>query len=115
MDVKNLKEIVSRKLTQLLKNSGKTLEASAYDLNMPLSQYYRLLKGQCLPLLPTFLNISRVYGVSLDWWFTNNEPPKPQNEIKRNLLEYKLLKTFKKLDGKAQKSALVILNTLAKR
>ena len=113
MNVKHLKEITSRKLALLLKNSGKTLEATAYDLNIPLSQYYRLLKGQCLPLLPTFLNISRVYGVSLDWWFQNSKPPKTVKTHK-NLLEYKLLKAFKKLDAKSQKSAVGILNALAK-
>jgi transcriptional regulator with XRE-family HTH domain len=114
MDVKPLKEIISRKLTFLLKKSGKTLNTTADDLQMPLSQYYRLLKGQRLPLLPTFVHISRAYGMSLDWWFKDIESRPKQIETAENPIEYQLFKTLKGFDPRGQKIALALLKTLAK-
>ncbi|MDR1323323.1 MAG: hypothetical protein LBK68_02680 [Candidatus Margulisbacteria bacterium] len=115
MDVKNLKNIVSKKLTLLLKNSGKTLEATAYALDMPLSQYYRLLKGQCLPLLPTFLHISKIYGLSLDWWFAERGLPQKRTVSAKNSTEYQIFKILNGLATGEQKIVLATLKTLAKR
>ncbi|GBR73333.1 hypothetical protein NO1_0734 [Candidatus Termititenax aidoneus] len=115
MDVKNLKNTVSKKLALLLKNSGKTLEATAYDLDMPLSQYYRLLKGQCLPLLPTFLHISKIYGLSLDWWFEERGLPQKQAAPAKNSTEYQIFKILNGLTAGDQKIILATLKTLAKR
>ncbi|MDR1452439.1 MAG: hypothetical protein LBJ25_00480 [Candidatus Margulisbacteria bacterium] len=114
MDVKNLKSIVSKKLTFLLKNSGKTLEATAYALDMPLSQYYRLLKGQCLPLLPTFIHISKIYRTSLDWWFADTALPKRVKPAP-DPAEYQVFKILKGLDAGDQKIVLATLRTLARR
>jgi transcriptional regulator with XRE-family HTH domain len=114
MDVKPLKETISQKLTFLLKKSGKTLNTTANDLQMPLSQYYRLLKGQRLPLLPTFVHISRTYGRSLDWWFEDIKSLPKQIEAAKNPIEYQLFKTLKNLDARGQKIALSLLKTLAK-
>jgi transcriptional regulator with XRE-family HTH domain len=115
MDVKNLKSIVSKKLALLLKNSGKTLEATAYTLDMPLSQYYRLLKGQCLPLLPTFVHISKIYGLSLDWWFEGAMPPQKQLQPAKNSTEYQIFKILKNLDARDREIVLATLKTMARR
>jgi transcriptional regulator with XRE-family HTH domain len=112
MDVKPLKEVISQKLTFLLKKSGKTLNTTANDLHMPLSQYYRLLKGQRLPLLPTFVQISKAYGRSLDWWFEDILPE--QIEAAKNPTEDQLFRTLKSFDARGQKIALALLRTLAK-
>jgi transcriptional regulator with XRE-family HTH domain len=114
MDVKHLKNIVSKKLALLLKNSGKTLEATAYALDMPLSQYYRLLKGQCLPLLPTFLHISKIYGVNLNWWFEDVPAPKRPKPAP-NPAEYQVFRILNGLPAADQKVVLATLKTLARR
>jgi transcriptional regulator with XRE-family HTH domain len=115
MSVKDLKNIVSKKLTLLLKNSGKTLEATAYALDMPLGQYYRLLKGQCLPLLPTFIHISKVYGLSLDWWFKDTALPRKKLKPAQNSTEYQIFKILKGLETGDQKIVLATVQTLARR
>jgi transcriptional regulator with XRE-family HTH domain len=116
MDINDLKKTISRKLTILQEKSGKTIEATAYDLDMHFSQYYRLLKGQRLPILPTLLRINKLYGLNMDWWFAGVDyvPPPRQTTPSKNPLEFQLLYSFKKLNNKAQKTAVTILKTLAR-
>ncbi|MDR1113684.1 MAG: helix-turn-helix domain-containing protein [Candidatus Margulisbacteria bacterium] len=115
MDINELKKLISKKLTLLLKSSGKTIEATAYELGMDFSQYYRLLKGQRMPLLPTLLRINKIYGVTMNWWFEDvDKIPERLTKTNKNPLEFQLLNTFKKLNCKTQKTAVAVLKALAK-
>ena len=116
MDTKNLKKAISAKLAYLLKNSGRTLEATAYSLDMHLSQYYKLLKGERLPSMPTLMRINKLYDINMDWWFKDiKEVPSPRHRELKNPLEFQLVNTFKKLNPHAQKTVLATVKTLARR
>jgi transcriptional regulator with XRE-family HTH domain len=111
----DLKRLISRKLELLRQQSGQTIEASAMELNMDRSEFFRILKGQRLPMLTSMVRISKKYGVSLDWWFEDTDKiPKRQNKAMYAPQEYQMLKTFKKLNDRAQKTALDTLKVLAR-
>ncbi|MDR1997781.1 MAG: helix-turn-helix transcriptional regulator [Candidatus Margulisbacteria bacterium] len=116
LDTNELKKLISRKMTLLLEKSGKTIEATAYDLDMEFSQYYRLLRGQRLPILPTLLRFNKLYGVNMDWWFAGVDyvPPPRQTRTRANPLELQLIHAFRKLNDKSQKTAVAVLRTLAR-
>ncbi|MDR1453509.1 MAG: helix-turn-helix domain-containing protein [Candidatus Margulisbacteria bacterium] len=115
MDINVLKKIISQKLAFLLKYSGKTIEATAYELGMDFSQYYRLLKGQRLPMLPTLLRVNKLYGVDMNWWFVDiGKAARPVIRHSGNPLEYQLVNSFKKLSRPAQKTAVSMLKAMAR-
>jgi transcriptional regulator with XRE-family HTH domain len=110
----NLKQIISKKLEMLRKQSGLTMERTAHDLEMDTSEYFRILKGQRVPLLRSMIRFSRKYNVSLDWWFEDLKLPQKQIEPVKNPLEYQVFKILKGLDAKGQKIALATLKALTK-
>jgi transcriptional regulator with XRE-family HTH domain len=111
----DLKRIISRKLELLRQQSGQTIDNSAYELNMDRSEFFRILKGQRLPMLTSMVRISKKYGVNLDWWFEDTDKiPERNNKAKYNPLEYQLLRTFNRLSGAAQKVVLATVKTLTK-
>jgi transcriptional regulator with XRE-family HTH domain len=111
----NLKRMLSQKLAMLREKSGQTMEAAAYDLDMNVSDYFRLLKGQRLPHLLNLLRLSKKYGVSLDWWFRElQEIPRSAAQSQRDSFEAQALLVLKKLDSKLQPSALSLLKASVK-
>jgi transcriptional regulator with XRE-family HTH domain len=110
----NLKQVISKKLEMLRKQSGLTMERTAHDLEMDTSEYFRILKGQRVPLLRSMLRFSRKYGVSMDWWFKDIELPQKSIEPVKNPVEYQIFKILKGLDAKKQKIALTTLKALTK-
>ena len=80
-----LKELISQKLALLRQNSRQTVEATAFDLGMDYSEYYRLLRGERLPHLRTLLRINKKYGISMDWWFNKLEGKPPGKLNKRTV------------------------------
>jgi transcriptional regulator with XRE-family HTH domain len=111
----DLKKIVSQKLELLRKQSGQTIDSAAAELDMDRSEFFRILKGQRLPMLRSIFRISKRYGVSLDWWFADvNELPERTAVARKNPREYQLLKIFKNLPDRAQKTVLATVKTLAR-
>jgi transcriptional regulator with XRE-family HTH domain len=111
----DLKKIISHKLELLRQQSGQTIDNSAYELNMDRSEFFRILKGQRLPMLISMVRISKKYGVSLDWWFEDTDKiPERVGKAKYSLREYQLLKTFNKLNDSAQEIVLATVKTLTK-
>jgi transcriptional regulator with XRE-family HTH domain len=110
----NLKQIISKKLEMLRRQSGLTMERTAHDLEMDTSEYFRILKGQRVPLLRSMIRFSRKYAVSLDWWFEDIKLPQKQNEPVKDPLEYQVFKILKGLDTKGRKITLDTLKALTK-
>jgi transcriptional regulator with XRE-family HTH domain len=115
LNSENIKKAISCKLDILRRNSGQTVEATADNMNIDLSEFYRILRGRRLPQLPTLLRISRKYGVAMDWWFNElADTPQDKVHIRQKSFELQILHTLKKLDTKLQKSILAMLKSLAK-
>jgi transcriptional regulator with XRE-family HTH domain len=111
----DLKQLVSRKLELLRQQSGQTIDRAAAELEMDRSEFFRILKGKRLPMLRSMFRISRRYGVSMDWWFLDiDELPKRALIIRKNPREYQLLKIFKNLPERAQKTVLATVKTLVR-
>ena len=110
----NLKQIISKKLEMMRRQSGLTMERTAHDLEMDTSEYFRILKGQRVPLLRSMLRFSRKYNISMDWWFEDIKLPQKQMEPVKNPLEYQVFKILKGLNAKGQKIALAMLKALTK-
>jgi transcriptional regulator with XRE-family HTH domain len=109
----SLKKLLGRKLEQLRQNSNQTIEATALDLGLNFSEYYRLLKGKRLPHLRTLLNINTKYGISMDWWFSDLEIKMP-SKISQKAEELLLLSNYHKLDTMAKEVVQDMLKNLAK-
>ena len=111
----DIKQIISRKLELLRQQGGQTIDGAAAELNMDRSEFFRILKGQRLPMLTSMVRISKKYGVSLDWWFEDTDKiPERLNRARYSPREYQLLKIFKKLNDRAQNTVLATLKTLAR-
>jgi transcriptional regulator with XRE-family HTH domain len=111
----NLKLLVSQKLRQLRTQSQKTIEETANDLDLDITQYMRLLKGTRLPRLSTLLNINTLYGLNMDWWFAeiaNNR--KDKINVKEKSLEFELLNSFRKLDLNHKETVVGMIHNLFK-
>ncbi|MDR1114039.1 MAG: hypothetical protein LBL50_02990 [Candidatus Margulisbacteria bacterium] len=105
-----LKALFSKKLQLLRRNSRKTIEETADFLDLEYAQYYRLLQGQRLPHLVTLFNISKAYGLDLNWWFKElSESERKNAATKESAAEAQLLRGFSRLDKKAKNFAQKIL------
>ena len=107
----DLKLLISKKLQQLRQNSQQTLEETAYFLDLDYAQYYRILKGDRLPHLSTLLKINQIYGLYMNWWFS--ELKSPDAKLTKKSDETELLCNFNKINGKTKKVVLKILRNLA--
>ncbi|MDR1997637.1 MAG: helix-turn-helix domain-containing protein [Candidatus Margulisbacteria bacterium] len=112
----DLKKLLSKKLELLRKDSGQTLEATADSLDMDLSEYFRLLKGQRLPHLRNLLRLNKKYGVSLDWWFNELEeiPANPEQTRNKNTAA-QIASLLQKLEPGLQEAVLAMLKTFVKK
>ncbi|GBR74612.1 helix-turn-helix domain containing protein [Candidatus Termititenax aidoneus] len=110
----DLKKIVSRKLELLRKQSGQTIDSAAAELEMDRSEFFRILKGKRLPMLRSMFRISKRYGVSMDWWFVGIDELPKRAVAGKNPREYQLLRIFKNLPERAQKTVLATVKTLAR-
>jgi len=99
-------------LRQLRKNNGSTLEESAYFLQLDYAQYYRILHGQTLPQLDTFIKISRAYGLDLNWWF--KDTPKILSPPPVGREEFAVLTAYQKLDNRGKTFVRKMLKNLVK-
>jgi transcriptional regulator with XRE-family HTH domain len=108
-----LKELLSQKLALLRQNSKQTVEATAFDLGMDYSEYYRLLRGERLPHLRTLLRINKKYGISMDWWFNKLEG-KPPIKLNKRAVEFELLNNYNKLNVHTRKVIFAMLKSLAR-
>ena len=110
-----LKLLISKKLRQLRAQSQKTIEETANDLDLDITQYMRLLKGVRLPHLATLVNINKLYGLNMDWWFTEMlDNKKDKNKITNRHLEFELLSSFRKLSLSQKELLLGMINNLPK-
>jgi transcriptional regulator with XRE-family HTH domain len=99
----------------LRKESGQTMEAAAESLDLDKSEYFRFLKGQRLPHLLTLLRLSKKYGVTLDWWFSELDAlPANKAAFRQKTFELRALSLLKKFPPPAQNTALAVLAALAK-
>jgi transcriptional regulator with XRE-family HTH domain len=108
-----LKELLSKKLALLRQNSGQTVEATAFDLDMDYSEYYRLLRGERLPHLRTLLRINKKYGINMDWWFSKLEG-KPPVKLNKRTTEFELLNNYNKLNVRTRKVIFDMLKSLVR-
>jgi transcriptional regulator with XRE-family HTH domain len=113
---KDIKKLLSKKLEQLRKKTGKTIEDTAMDLSLDYSLYFHLLRGKRLPRLTTLLNINACYGLTLDWWFKELVKPAPSSKVQldKKIAEFQLLNSFNKLDHKCQRLILKMFGNLSK-
>ncbi|MDR1997185.1 MAG: hypothetical protein LBQ83_02535 [Candidatus Margulisbacteria bacterium] len=113
---KDLKNLISKKLNWLHKQHKKTLEEAAFNLKLDYVQYYMLLKGSRLPHLLTLVNINKIYGLSMDWWFHDLDKlkPKEQKKLNKKITEFELISSFNKLDANAQTVVLRLLKNYHK-
>jgi transcriptional regulator with XRE-family HTH domain len=113
---KELKHLISQKLKQLRKKSGKTLEETAQDLDLDYSIFYNLYNGRRLPRLTTLVKLSRRYGLPVEYWFKDlaRMPPKNTTWVERRAVEFNLLKNFNRLDKQTRKVMSRILQKLGK-
>ena len=106
-----LKFVISRKLRQLSQNSRNTLKETALFLHLDYAQYYRILHGQTMPQLDTFIKITRAYGLDLDWWF--KDIPEIMVRPKTSREELKILGAYKRLDERSKTFVRKMLKNLA--
>jgi transcriptional regulator with XRE-family HTH domain len=113
---KDLKDLISKKLTWLRKKYKKTIPEAAVDLNLDYTTYYMIAKGIQLPHLLTLFNINKRYGLSMDWWFKELDKIKPRDaeKLEKKVAEFELLSSFNKLDKNAQAVALRLLKNYSK-
>jgi transcriptional regulator with XRE-family HTH domain len=109
-----LKALISEKLRQLREKSKQTLEEEAYFLDLDYAQYYRLLKGNCLPSLETLVKINQAYGLDMNWWFneTAKFPEKMTAQIKQRKENLEILSKYNKLDERAREFVRKMLKNL---
>ncbi|GBR76822.1 helix-turn-helix XRE-family transcriptional regulators [Candidatus Termititenax persephonae] len=111
-----IKKLLSKKLATLRKDSGQTLEATADELNLDLSEYFRILKGQRLPQLRTLLRINKKYGLNMDWWFKElEETAVNEKHFRQKAIEAQLLSLLRKLDLGSQEVVLSLARALVKK
>ena len=111
----DIKKIISEKLQQLREKSQKTLEKTAQELNLDVTQYQRLLKGDRLPRLDTMININKAYNLSLDWWFGEFYGKSvDKSTIINNALITELVENFNNLDSNYQEAVLGMIANLGK-
>ena len=115
-----LKELLSRKLAMLRKQSGQTIEATADSLHRVFSEYYRMLRGKNMPQLRTLLRFSRKYGVTLDWWFDEVEmiPPATERQVLRlqsKNLEGQIVSLLRRLEVRFQEVLLETAKSLVRK
>jgi transcriptional regulator with XRE-family HTH domain len=109
-----LKKLLSKKLALLRQKNKQTIEATALDLGMNFSEYYRLLKGDRLPHLLTLLKINRKYDLNMDWWFSELKNKTAAQNIHKKAEDFLLLSNYHKLDEQARQVVLDMLKNLAK-
>jgi transcriptional regulator with XRE-family HTH domain len=111
-----LKNLFSQKLNWLHKKHKKGIEEAALDLNLDYAQYYMLLKGKRLPQLRTLVNINKLYGLSMEWWFRELDKIKPKDaeKLEKKITEFELISSFNKLDKNAQAVVLRLLKNYHK-
>jgi len=112
----DLKKLFSQKLSWLHKKHKKGIEETALDLNLDYAQYYMLLKGNRLPQLRTLVNINKIYGLSMDWWFCDLDKisARQQEKSEKKIMEFELLSNFNKLDKNAKAVVLQLLKNYHK-
>ncbi|MDR1323739.1 MAG: helix-turn-helix domain-containing protein [Candidatus Margulisbacteria bacterium] len=108
---KHLKTLIGKRLTQLKKESGKTIEQTAEDLDLDYSQYFNLLHGKRLAKLTTIVNIANAYGLELDWFVREKSGLKSKD----NVDALRLLSGFRRLSAEVRDFVLRALDAAAKK
>jgi transcriptional regulator with XRE-family HTH domain len=112
----DIKKLLSKKLAALRQDSGQTLEATADELGLDLSEYFRILKGQRLPQLRTLLRINKKYGLNMDWWFAELEDAVvDEKHFRRKTIAAQLLGLLRRLDLGSQEVVLSLTRALIKK
>jgi transcriptional regulator with XRE-family HTH domain len=112
----DIKKLLSKKLAALRKDSGQTLEATADELDLDLSEYFRILKGQRLPQLRTLLRINKKYGLNMDWWFKElEEAVVDEKHFRQKTIAAQLLGLLRRLDLGSQEVVLALTRILVKK
>lgn len=80
--MENLREIVSKNLVDIRKQNGLTQVELGKKLNYSDKAISRWEKGEVLPDLETLQTISKIYGVSISYFFeTHNNPAEQKQTI----------------------------------
>jgi transcriptional regulator with XRE-family HTH domain len=111
-----LKNLISKKMQQLHKKTRKTIEETAYFLDLDYAQYYRILKGQALPHLATLVRINQAYGLDMNWWFNElGDLPvlsaKNEAKTRQSAADHELLMRFHNLAPETQSFLLKMLKS----
>lgn len=108
---KELKTLISGKLKEIRKDSGHSIEKMAAEIGLDYSSFYKVYSGYNLPRLITLYQISNIYGIPVEFWFSTLQKytVKKKDTIEQKMREYDILQIFNKLDAD---TAQVILKVL---
>ena len=112
---KELKGLISDKLKEIKKQTGKTLEEMADDVSLEYSVFYNLYTGKHAPRLTTLFKVSRVYELPIDFWFSKFNKLTDKISVHQQVKYSELLNTYKKLDEPAQDFVLYMLKGLVRK
>ena len=78
-------DIFSKRLKILTEKSGKTQRQICSDAGIATASYARFLSNSCVPDVSNLYNISKYFGVSIDW-LLGYEPANPTISTEANEL-----------------------------
>lgn len=109
-----LKSLISSKLKEIKKQTGKTLEELADDVSLEFSVFYNLYNGVHVPRLTTLFQISKAYDLPIDFWFSKFSKLTDKTNLHQQVKYSDLLNAYKKLDNTSQDLVLDMLKGLVK-
>jgi transcriptional regulator with XRE-family HTH domain len=114
---KELKTLISKKLKQIRKENGNSLEKMAESFDLDYSVFYNIYTGLYLPRLTTLVRISTAYGVPLDFWIKGSEKisTRDQEKFQKKFIDFDLLQVFHRLEDEAKPVLLRILKGYLQR
>ena len=111
-NVKQLQIHLGKRLKELRRSKGLTIEVLTGLLDMDFSNYVYLEKGgKGAPRLDTLLKVIDFYNIPVDYLFKDYNLSK-EKPLKTTALEQKLLKTFRKMKPKDKLLGLHILTNI---
>ena len=112
----DIKQQIGKKLAQIRKEHGFTLEKTAEHLGLDYSHYFSLEKAKQLIRLDILQRISDKYALPMKFWFEDMSlTTKKGKRIKASLNQDSLLKLFGRLDSKSQEFVLKLIQSHIKK
>lgn len=74
---------ISNKLRSLRRNKGLTQFDVALKVGLSRMHYWRIEKGELMPTAIHLNRLAKFYGLSMEWFFGEEDVKAPQSEIRR--------------------------------